>query len=84
MTNEIKTKSWDEIDVSQILSEEDFCTLFNDRLPLTLEEKLSLNEYYQIYEAFINAGVKPQEAWVVTRNIFAVKNQHIGERIKNV
>jgi len=74
-------KTWDEINVDKILPLEDFMTLFS-QLPLTEEEKTDLTGYHQIYEAFVKADVTPKDAWVCTRNIFAVKNQQIGDRIK--
>ena len=75
-------KTWEEIDVNKILSIEDFCTLF-EKAPLNEEEKRSLGEYYQMYEIFIGADVNPIDAWITIRNIFAIKNQQIAERIKN-
>ena len=75
-------KNWDEINVEEILCDEDFYTLFK-KLPLTNEEEKELEGYYKVYEAFIDADVKPIDAWTATRNIFAIKNQQIAERIKN-
>lgn len=74
-------KTWEEINVDEILPFEDFFTLFG-QLPLTEEEKTDLAGYHQIYEAFVNAEVKPKDAWIAVRNIFVVKNKQIGERIK--
>ena len=75
-------KTWDEINVDEVLPFEDFFTLFN-QLPLNEQEKESLAGYYGIYDSFINAEVKPRDAWIAVRNIFAVKERHIAERIKN-
>jgi hypothetical protein len=75
-------KTWDEIDVKQVLSLEDFCMLFTDKLPLNEEEKASLVDYFKMYELFIKAELDPEKAWVTIRNIFAVKNQQLIERIK--
>jgi len=75
-------KTWDEINVDEVLPFEDFFTLFQ-QLPLTEEEKNDLFGYHQIYTKFVEAEVKPRDAWIATRNIFAVKNQQIAERIKN-
>lgn len=75
-------KTWDEINVDEVLPFEDFFTLFN-QLPLLKEEKESLSGYYGIYESFINAEVKPRDAWIAVRNIFAVKEKQIADRIKN-
>jgi hypothetical protein len=75
-------KTWNEINVDEVLSSEDFCTLF-ENLPLNEEEKIDLLGYHQIYEAFITAEVKPKDAWIAVRNIFAIKNQQLVERIKN-
>ena len=76
-------KSWDEIDVNEVLIFEDFCTLFEERISLNEEEKSSLVEYYEMYEIFLHAEVRPIEAWIATRNIFVIKNMQIAERIKN-
>lgn len=75
-------KTWDEINVDEILPLEDFMTFFS-KLPLTEEEKTDLTGYHQIYEKFVETEVKPKDAWIAVRNIFAVKNQQIAERMKN-
>ena len=75
-------KTWDEINVDEKLPLEDFMTLFG-QLPLTEEEKTDLIGYHQIYEKFVEAEVKPKDAWIAVRNIFAIKNQQLIERIKN-
>lgn len=74
-------KTWEEINVNELLSLEDFLTLFQN-LPLNEEEKFELEGFHKIYLAFIGAEVKPQDAWIAVRNIFAVKNKQIGDRIK--
>lgn len=76
-------KLWEEINVKEILTYEDFYTLFAYKLPLTEQEKNELVDYYKIYETFLKAGVDNETAWISTRNIFVVKNAQIGERIKN-
>jgi hypothetical protein len=75
-------KTWDEINVDEVLPLEDFLTLFQN-LPLTEEEKFDLEGYHKIYLQFIGAEVKSKDAWIATRNIFVVKNMQIGDRIKN-
>jgi hypothetical protein len=77
-------KKWNEINVEQNLCIEDFCQLFTEKLPLNEEEKLSLNGYYMIYETFIDADVKPIDAWIATRNLFGIKNQQIKERLEQL
>ena len=74
-------KTWDEIDVNEKLSLEEFCTLFSN-LPLNEEEIKELPNYHEIYESFITSEVQPVDAWIAVRNIFAIKNQQVGERIK--
>jgi len=77
-----KMKTWEEIDVKKSLEIEDFSTLFS-RLPLDEVENIAVkNEYYPIYVAFIGADVTPENAWICTRNIFAVKNQQLVARMK--
>jgi len=75
-------KTWDEINVAEKLPLEDFCTLLEAKLPLNEEEKMSLQDYYKMYEIFVNATVTPLDAWITVRNIFAIKNQQIADRIK--
>jgi len=75
-------KTWEEINVDEVLPFEDFFTLFIN-LPLNEEEKNELFSYHQIYTKFVEAEVSPKDAWIATRNIFAIKNQQIAERIKN-
>lgn len=75
-------KNWDEINVEEKLSFEDFFTLIAFKLPLLEEEKADLLNYHKMYEAFLNAEVKPIEAWITVRNIYAIKNPQIGERLK--
>lgn len=74
-------KTWEEIDVNQVLSFEDFFTLFK-KLPLTEEESAEIIDYYKIYATFLEANVLPEIAWISTRNIFIIKNQQIADRIK--
>jgi len=74
-------KTWDEINVEEKLSLEDFLTLFS-KAPLLSEERETLPDYYAIYETFLLGEVTSKDAWVATRNIFVIKNQQIGERIK--
>jgi hypothetical protein len=74
-------KTWNEINVNELLSLEDFLTLF-ENLPLNEEEKFELKGFHQVYLTFITAEVKPVDAWTATRNIFVVKNTQIGDRIK--
>lgn len=73
-------KTWNEIDVKQPLSVEDFLTLFV-HLPLNEEEKAELNVYFEMYNTFVKSEVEPENAWVAVRNIYALKNQHLIERI---
>lgn len=75
-------KAWDEINVEEKLSFEEFFTLFAAKLPLVEEEKKELFNYYKMYEVFVAAEVKPIDAWVSIRNVFAFKNSQIAERIK--
>jgi hypothetical protein len=74
-------KTFEEINVEETLNFDDFYVLFH-QLPLNKKEKKSLSEYYQMYTIFIGAEVKPIDAWVAVRNIFAIKNQQIAKRIK--
>ena len=74
-------KTIEEINIETKMSEDDFKVLFSN-LPLNEEEQASLTEYYQIYAAFINASVSPQDSWIATRNIFIMKNQQLKDRIK--
>lgn len=74
-------KTWNEINVEEVLSLEDFLMLFS-KAPLLDEERAELPEYHKVYETFVGAEVKPKDAWVATRNIFVVKNMQIGDRIK--
>jgi hypothetical protein len=74
-------KTWEEINVNEILSLEDFLTLFS-KLPLIEEEKLQLEDYHKMYLIFVESGIELENAWITVRNIFAIKNQQIAERIK--
>lgn len=78
---QISMKTWEKINVEKKLSLEDFLTLFS-KLPLLPEEKEELPNYHVIYETFLLSEVSPKDAWIATRNIFAIKNQQIAERIK--
>jgi hypothetical protein len=74
----------EQIDVNTEMTADDFCTLF-EQLPLNDEERKSIREGdYAVYKAFLAAGVKPVDAWVAARNIFAVKNQQIKERMEHL
>jgi hypothetical protein len=75
-------KTWEEIDVNEVIPLEDFCTLFK-KLPLNEEENESLKDYYKMYETFVGAEVKPRDAWITVRNIFAIKNRQIADRLEN-
>ena len=75
-------KTWEEIDVNEKIAFEEFYTLFS-KVPLTQEEKDGLYEYYQMYEKFIEADVKPADAWVAVRNVFVIKNPQIADRTKH-
>jgi hypothetical protein len=75
-------KTWNDINVKEFLSLDDFFTLF-DKLPLNEEEKTEICQfYYPMYQKFIECEVKTEDAWIAVRNIFAFKNQQIVERIK--
>jgi len=75
-------KTWDEINVCEKLSLEDFLVLF-EHLPLTKEEKSELNEsYYPMYKSFLDAEVEPKESWIAIRNIFVIKNKQIARRLE--
>jgi len=74
-------KFFEEIDVKQKLAIEDFNTLF-EQLPLNEEEKNSLGEYYKMYELFLQSDIDTERAWITVRNIFAIKNQQIADRMK--
>ena len=74
-------KFFEEIDVKQKLAIEDFNTLF-EQLPLNEEEKNSLDEYYKMYELFLQSDIDTERAWITVRNIFAIKNQQIADRMK--
>ena len=74
-------KTWEEINVEEKLSLEDFLTLFS-KAPLLPEEKDTLLDYHIIYETFLLGEVNPKDAWIATRNIFVIKNIQIRERIK--
>jgi hypothetical protein len=74
-------KTWDEINVDEVLPLEDFLTLFQN-LPLNEEEKFELEGFHKVYMTFLGAEVTPKDAWIATRNIFVVKNKQIGDRIK--
>lgn len=74
-------KTWEEIDVKEVLTLEEFETLFS-KLPLNEEEIKELHQYYKMYTLFINSDIDPEKAWVTIRNIFAIKNQQIAERLK--
>jgi hypothetical protein len=75
-------KTWDEINVYEKLSLEDFLVLFA-HLPLTEEEKSDLNEsYYPMYQSFLDAEVEPRESWIAIRNIFVIKNKQIARRLE--
>lgn len=76
-------KTWEEINVEEKLSLEDFLTLFS-KLSLLPEEKEELSNYHAIYETFLLSDVSPKDAWIVTRNIFAVKNGQIADRMKRI
>jgi hypothetical protein len=72
-----------EIDPTLPLSKKDFMTLFS-HLPLLPDEKDRLrNDYFKIYETFVDADTEPTNAWLATRNIFLVKETQIGDRQKN-
>jgi len=77
-------KSWDEINVDEIMPLEDFLILFG-HLPLLEEEKQELTDfYYPMYTTFLTSEVNPADAWIATRNVFTIKNQQIAERIKTI
>ena len=73
-------KPWEEIDVNEKITFEEFYTLFS-KVPLTSEEKNGLYEYYQMYEKFLEVDVNPADAWIATRNVFVIKNNQIAERL---
>jgi hypothetical protein len=75
-------KTYDEIDPCEFLALEDFKNLFSP-LPLLDSEisELSIG-YYPMYTKFIEVGVSPKDSWLAVRNIFIVKNDQIGLRIK--
>ena len=73
-------KPWEEIDVNEKITFEEFYTLFS-KVPLTPEEKNGLYEYYQMYEKFLEVDVNPTDAWIATRNVFVIKNNQIAERL---
>ena len=77
----MKNKAYEDIDPNEILSLQEFLTLFSP-LPLNMEEKEGLGFYFQMYEKFITSEIKPVDAWITVRNIFAIKNQQIAERMK--
>ena len=77
-------KNWDDINVEEKLSFEDFFTLFATKLPLIEEEEKELQNYYEMYKTFLNAEVKPVNAWIAVRNVFIIKNPQIGERMKTL
>jgi hypothetical protein len=78
-------KTFNEIDVFQELSYEDFQILFNgQQLPLNESEKLSIEkEYYPMYKMFFDAGVGAEGSWLAIRNLFIMKNSQIAKRIIN-
>lgn len=76
-------KTFEEIDVKEILPFDDFSTLFG-QLPLNEEEIAMLMDYYKMYDMFVKSGLDPEKSWITVRNIFAVKNQQIAARINNL
>lgn len=66
------------------LSQEQFYKLF-EHLPLNDTEKESVkNDYWNIYKAFVKNDVSSESAWLATRNIFAIKESQISDRIKSM
>ncbi|MCK9544886.1 MAG: hypothetical protein M0R03_22965 [Novosphingobium sp.] len=73
-----------KIDVKKPLSKENFRSLFTSQLFLTDEEVDKINNvYFPTYSTFYANGVKPEQAWLATRNLFISQETQIGERIKN-
>jgi hypothetical protein len=76
-------KTREEIDVKEILSLEDFITLFN-HLPLNEQEKQEvISDYYPMYKLFIESEVKAEDSWLAIRNLYVMKNQQIAKRISD-
>jgi len=74
-------KTIKEINVYERLTQEEFCTLFST-IPLLENEKEELKLfYYDMYCTFLDSEVKPDQAWLATKNVFIVKNPQIGNRI---
>ena len=75
-------KKWEEINPRELLTVDDFLTLF-EKAPLNEEEKLDLKGFYfPMYETFVQSDVTPENAWLAVRNVFVMKNPQITDRIK--
>ena len=74
-------KTIEEIDVYKRITQEEFMTLFSP-IPLLENEKKELELfYYDMYCAFLDSEVKPDQAWLAVKNVFIVKNPQIGTRL---
>jgi hypothetical protein len=69
-----------KIDPTQPLTHEDFCELF-EQVPLNEREREDVKTvYWGIYSVLIKE-VESTEAWVAVRNMFAINEAQIKERM---
>lgn len=76
-------KTVEQIDITQPIDKEDFCTIFESQLPLNEKEKEGLREkYFPFYALCVTSGVGPAESFEATKQLFYSQETQIKERIK--
>ncbi len=66
----------DQINIEAKISLDEFKLLFS---PLNLNDDIldRLDEYYKMYELFIDSSVNPKTSWLSVRNIWIVKHKDL-------